>query len=171
MKTVSLFWIGTMLVLAATLQTSCSSSRTAVNSEQAQAVKQQIESRRYRISVNRMLPMKGPSQYLTSSYSLTVRGDTVISYLPYFGQAYSLPYGGGKGLNFESTVTVYSLSFDAKGTARISFQTRSENETFLYLIEIFVNGSSSIRVTSSNRQSVSFYGALEPEEAPPAVMI
>ncbi|MDR1337148.1 MAG: DUF4251 domain-containing protein, partial [Tannerella sp.] len=124
----------------------------------------------YRISVNRMLPVKGPSQYLTSGYSLTVRGDTVISYLPYFGRAYSLPYGGGKGLNFESTLTVYSLSFDAKGTARISFQTRSENETLLYLIEVFSNGSSVIRVTSNNRQSVSFYGTLEPEEAPSATM-
>lgn len=160
-----------IFVLAATIQISCSSSRTAAKSEQEQAVKQQIESRHYKISVNRMLPMKGPSQHLTSSYSLTIRGDTVISYLPYFGQAYNIPYGGGKGLIFESAITVYSLSFDAKGTAQISFQTRSENDVLLYRIEIYANGSSSIRVTSNNRQAISFYGILEPEEASPTVMI
>jgi hypothetical protein len=153
-----------MLVLMAAVQTSCSSSRATAKSEQAQAVKQQIESRHYRISVSRMLPMKGPSQHLTSNYSLTVQGDTVISYLPYFGQAYSVPYGGGQGLNFESDITVYSLSFDAKGTAQISFQTRSENDVLLYWIEVFTNGSSSIRVTSNNRQAISFYGTLESAE-------
>ncbi|MDR1675143.1 MAG: DUF4251 domain-containing protein [Tannerella sp.] len=164
MKTMHLVWIGTVIVLAATIQTSCSSSRATAVNEQAQAVKQQIESRQYKISVNRMVPVKGPSQYLTSSYSLTVRGDTVISYLPYFGQAYSIPYGGGKGLNFESVITDYSLSYDRKGTARISFRTRSENDVLLYRTEIFDNGSSSIRVTSNNRQAISFYGTLEPEE-------
>ncbi|MDR2138324.1 MAG: DUF4251 domain-containing protein [Tannerella sp.] len=165
-----LFW-GTMLVLSVAMQTSCSSSLATAKSEQAQTIKQQIESRHYRISVNRMQPLKGPSQYLTSSYSLTVRGDTIISYLPYFGRAYSIPYGGGKGLNFESTATVYTLSFDAKGTALISFRTRSENEVFLYRIEVFTNGASTIRVASDNRQSVGFYGTLEPEEAPPAIPI
>ncbi|MDR3194433.1 MAG: DUF4251 domain-containing protein [Tannerella sp.] len=162
MKTV--YFFGTVLLavlLTATGQTACTSARSASKGEQAQAVKQQIESRRYTVSVNRMVPMKAPSQYLTSNYSLTVRGDTVISRLPYFGQAYSVPYGGGKGLNFESTVTDYSLSFDAKGRAQISFRTRSENDVLLYRIEVFGNGSSSIRVSSNSRQSIGFYGTME----------
>ena len=43
--------------------------------------------------------MKGGSKHLTSDYSLEIRNDSVYSYLPYFGVAYNVPYGGGKGLN------------------------------------------------------------------------
>ncbi|MDR2469574.1 MAG: DUF4251 domain-containing protein [Tannerella sp.] len=171
MKTMYSYLTGTMLALAAAAGlTTCALSRT-VRDEQASAVRQQIESRRYKISVNRMLPGRGASQYLSSSYSLTVKGDTIISYLPFIGQAYSLPYGGGKGLNFESTITVYAVTFNARGTAQISLQTRSENDVLRYHIEIFDNGTSSIRVTSNNRQSISFYGRLEKEMPPGAISI
>jgi hypothetical protein len=159
MKKIGLF-LGTVMILTTTGQLSCSSSKTT-QEERAQIVKQQIESRRYRIGVDRMSPMQGPTKQLTSRYALTVKSDTVISYLPYAGRAYSLPYGGGKGLNFESLITDYSLTFDAKGTARISFHTNSENDTFLYNAEVFPNGKSTIRVTSNNRQGVTFYGELE----------
>jgi hypothetical protein len=114
-----------------------------------------------------MSPVKGASRHLTSNYALTVKGDTVVSYLPYFGQAYNIPYGGGKGLNFESTISVYTLSYDAKGTARISFQTRSEGETLHYNIQIFSNGSSNIHVSSTNRQAINFHGNLEREDPSP----
>lgn len=171
MKTMYSYLTGMAIALAAVAGlTTCALSKT-VRNEQASAVKQQIESRRYKISVNRMLPGRGPSQYLSSSYSLTVKGDTVISYLPFIGQAYSLPYGGGKGLNFESIITVYTVTFDAKGKAQISLQTHSENEALRYHIEIFDDGTSSIRVMSNNRQSVSFHGRLEKEMPPGAIHI
>jgi hypothetical protein len=171
MKTNQLLLTGAMIVLTAMGQMSCSSSKTASQSERAQTVKQQIESRHYMVAVNRMTPLSGPSRQLTSSYSLTIKGDTVISYLPYFGQAYSVPYGGGKGLNFEAHITVYTLSFDAKGTALISFQTRSEDDTYLYRIQIFNNGSSSIHVTPNNRQIIHFYGNLEQKERYPTYVM
>ncbi len=41
-----------------------------------------------------LLNMRGRSIPLTSLYSLEIRNDSVISYLPYYGRAYSIPYGG-----------------------------------------------------------------------------
>ena len=46
--------------------------------------------------------MKGRSRALTSDYSIEIRNDSVFSYLPYFGVAYNVPYGGGKGLIFNA---------------------------------------------------------------------
>jgi hypothetical protein len=151
------------IVWMATGLMACTSSKTAAQSERAQVVKQQVESRHYVISVNQMSPAGGASRHLTSSYSLTVRGDTVVSFLPYLGRAYSVPYGGGKGLNFEAPVEEYDLSFDAKGSARISFRTRSEGDTYLYRIRIFNNGSADIHVTANNRQAIRFYGTMDEE--------
>jgi len=146
--------------------TSCSSSNATAKNEQAQVVKEQIDSKHYTINVDRMLPMNGQSRQLTSSYSLTIKGDTVISHLPYFGQAYSVPYGGGKGLIFEAPITVYTLSFDNKSTGKISFQTRSEDDVYQFNVQIFNNGSTTIQVTPNNRQSISFYGDLDTTKKP-----
>lgn len=141
--------------------TSCSSSNAAAKNEQERVVKERVDSKHYTVNVDRMLPMNGKSRQLTSSYSLTIKGDTVISHLPYFGQAYNVPYGGGKGLIFEAPLTVYTLSYDGKGTAKISFQTRSEDDMYRFNVQIFNNGSTTIQVAPNNRQSISFYGDLD----------
>ena len=117
-----------------------------------------IEARAYIVDVNRMVPMKGGSKMLTSLYSLEIKGDTIISYLPYFGEAYNIPYGGCKGLNFKAVITRYNQQFDSKGKAVIEVETKNEEDTYLYAIEIFPGGSSSINVNSCNRQPISFYG-------------
>jgi hypothetical protein len=166
MKQIRLFLIGAIICLTALGQMSCSPSKAAARNERAEVIRQQIESGRYTIEVDRMLPMQGASQHLTTNYGLTIKDDTVISYLPYFGRAYSVPYGGGKGLNFEALVSDYSLAFDAKGIARISFRTRSDDDAYLYDAEVFNNGKATVRVMPGNRQGITFYGKLKEEVKP-----
>ena len=113
----------------------------------------------------RALPARGRSVTLTSPYSVEIRNDSVISYLPYYGRAYSIPYGGGEGLNFKAPLTDYKLEWDKKETAKIKFSARSEEDKFDFIIDVFSNGSSSIFVNMQNRQSISFQGELDmPEE-------
>ena len=103
--------------------------------------------------------MRGPSRHLTSNYSVEIRNDSVFSYLPYFGIAYSAPYGGrGKGLIFDEKITDHKLIFDKKGTANISFRTRTEEDSYIYWIKVFTSGSADVRVTPNNKQSISYYG-------------
>jgi len=109
--------------------------------------------------------MNGRSRELTSTYSLSINGDTINSHLPYFGTAYSVPYGGGQGLIFKAPIMVYSENFDAKGTADISIRTRSEDDNYVYRIQIFENGSTTIHVTPNNRQAITFYGNMELKKA------
>ncbi|MDR0845620.1 MAG: DUF4251 domain-containing protein [Tannerella sp.] len=166
MKTIRLFLTGGMMLLLTLGFFSCKSSGIAAGPEKKQAVKELIDSKHYTVDVNRMLPMSGKTQNLTSNYSLTVEGDSVISYLPYSGRAYSVPYGGGKGLNFNAKITDYSLSYDQKGTADISFLTDSGEDRYKYSVKIFANGSSVIQVTPNNRQSISYHGNLNEDEKP-----
>ena len=81
--------------------------RAARAAEQALKVKTALTQRRYKIDVNRMYPMNGNSRNVSYGYSVEVRNDTLISYLPYFGRAYNVPYGGGKGLNFSERIGSY----------------------------------------------------------------
>ncbi|MDR2472627.1 MAG: DUF4251 domain-containing protein [Tannerella sp.] len=124
-----------------------------------------IQSRDYVVEADYMSPMRSEGvRHLSTSYSLTVHGDTLVSYLPYYGEAYgNMPYGGDAGLNFTAEILEYNCSFDDKGTALIEIRVRNENINYKYLTQIFSNGSASISVNSDNRQSISFHGKLKTE--------
>lgn len=126
-----------------------------------QAVREAIDAKKYKIDVNRVMPMKGGSKHLTSDYSLEIRNDSIYSYLPYFGVAYTIPYGGGKGLNFNAPLSEYTSEYSKKGNARITLKVRNEEDNYIYNITIFPNGTSSIQVTPTNRQSISFSGEMD----------
>jgi len=68
---------------------SAQQSKKEKKEQKKEAVMKLIESENYKIDVNTAMPMRGRSIPLTSSYSLTIRNDSVISYLPYYGRAYS----------------------------------------------------------------------------------
>ena len=110
-----------------------------------------IENGRFTIKVDRALPMGGRTVNLTTPYSLEMRGDSAISYLPYFGRAYSLPYGGGDGMRFEESITDYQSTFDKKGTARIKFVARTKEDTSVSICKYFQNGSA---IISRNRRLI-----------------
>lgn len=140
-------------------------SKQEKKAQREKEVKEWIDGKRFTIEVDRALPLRGRSVHLTSPYSLEVRGDSVLSYLPYFGRAYSLPYGGGNGMRFEEPMTDYAVTYDKKGKTILLFDTKTDDDKYTFYIEIYPNGSATIQVTPVNRQSISYYGELTgPEE-------
>ena len=143
----------------------CSSFKGLTKEEKASkeiALREAIENRSYNIDVNRMVPVSGSTRTLTSQYSLEIKGDSINSHLPYLGRAYSVPYGGGEGLIFKSDILDYQLTYDNRGKAVIEFKTKTKEDQFVYNVEIFSNGSTTINVRSNNRQSISFCGTASP---------
>jgi len=154
-------------ILLSIIMSGCSSARGLTKEEKVAKeteIREAIENRAYKIDVDRVIPMSGNSRTLTSLYSLEINNDKVKSHLPYFGRAYSIPYGGGEGLIFESTITDYKSSFDSKGKAVIEFKTSTKEDQYVYNVEIFTNGTTSINVKSNNRQSISFHGKASPKK-------
>ena len=148
---------------ACAMLSGCASAeeRAARAAEQAAKVTKALEARDYKIAVNRMYPMKGSSRSVSYGYSVEVRNDSLISYLPYFGGAYNVPYGGGKGLNFSERIGSYRESQKNNGERQIEINVTNEEDTYIYLIKIFSNGNSSIDVTSRQRDHISYSGELE----------
>ena len=87
-----------LLVMLAGIPTLSAQTKKEKKEQKKEAVRQLIVSEDYKIDVNTAMPMRGRSIPLTSQYSLQIRNDSVFSYLPYYGRAYSVPYGGGSGL-------------------------------------------------------------------------
>ena len=78
-------------------------SKQEKKEQKKEAIKKLIASENYKIDVRTAMPMRGRSIPLTSPYSLEIRNDSVISYLPYFGR------GGVSGL-FEKLLQLVVLA-------------------------------------------------------------
>ena len=97
---------------------------------------------------------------MSPDFSLEVRGDTLVSYLPYFGRAYSLPYGGGKGLNFTAPISEYRTTKERNGATLITMKAINEEDVYLFRLEIFSNGSTTIDLRPRERESISYSGQM-----------
>ena len=152
-----------MALLAAVLLCGCATSeeRAAQKAEQVKKVTAALNRRQYKIAIARMYPMNGPSKTVTYGYSVEVKNDSLFSYLPYFGRAYNVPYGGGKGLNFSAPIGSYQEEVAKNGKRRIEIGLTNEEDTYLYILEVFDNGSSTVSVMSRQREQISYSGDME----------
>ena len=152
-----------MAVLALGVLTSCATAkeRAARAAEQAKKVTAALNDRHYVIAIDRMIPMRGSSKNVSYGYSVEVRNDSLISYLPYFGQAYNVPYGGGNGLNFSERIGSYHENQVKDGKWHIDIDVTNEEDTYRYQIDVFDNGSSSISVESRQRERISYSGEMD----------
>ena len=127
-------------------------------SEKERVVREIVDSGRIKIDVDRAVPMAGRSVNLTSPYSLEIHGDSILSYLPYFGRAYSAPYGGGEGLTFKEVATEKEQTSEKKGSSEIKFRVKTKEDVYMFRVEVYPNGSVTINVTPVNKQAITFYG-------------
>ena len=152
-----------LLAMLAGIPTLSAQTKKEKKEQKKEAVRQLIVSENYKIDVNTAMPMRGRNITLSSPYSLEIRNDSVFSYLPYYGRAYSVPYGGGSGLIFNAPLKEYTMDLDKKGNAVIKFSARSSEDFFEFSAKVFSNGTASIDVIMQNRQSISYRGELDTE--------
>ncbi len=131
--------------------------REAEVTRQVQAA---LDARQYTIAVDWMRPLGGMPRHVSSDYELKVNGDKVDCYLPYVGEAYRLPYGGGKGLNFKSDILNYTVSKTTSNRYVIEFDVNNNEDIYHYRIDMFTNGKSIIDVIARDKDAVSFDGEM-----------
>ena len=131
-------------------------------SEKEANIKTLIDAHRYTFKAQSVHPSRGRTVQLNSDYDLRVSGDTVRSYLPYFGRAYSAPLDGrGGGFDFTSNKFEYVQKERKKGGWDITIRPKDVNDVRELFLTVFENGSASLRVTSNNREPISFNGFVE----------
>ena len=136
--------------------------KAAREAREAQMVLENIQSGNFRIDIARMYPVRGTSQHVTN-YSLTVKenGTVLNSHLPYIGQAWRVPYGGGHALNFEDKISSYNVVQTRKDGYEIRIFIKTDEDEHLYLLTVFTNGRASLEVQSGNRERISYSGEMD----------
>lgn len=153
-----------MTVFAALLLTACGTGNGLTKAEREAAVTRQVQegldTRHYTIAVDWMKPLGGMARHVSSNYELKVMGDKVDSYLPYVGEAYRLPYGGGKGLNFKGDIENYSITYPTSNRSHIEFKVNNGEDVYYFRIDVFNNGKSIIDIIAQDRDAISFDGEM-----------
>jgi hypothetical protein len=135
-----------------------SSTITLAQKMDKAAVQKAVNSKHFVFKAQTVLPMSGTTRFLTSDYEVRLLGDSLISYLPYFGRAYNLAYGEGGGIDFTSTKFDYEVRARKKGGWDITIDTKDVKNYQRLNFTISDNGYASLQVTSNNRQPISFNG-------------
>jgi hypothetical protein len=152
-------------MLATMMLASCGGASKAVRSEadkaNAEVVTSMLEKKVYKMDFDRGYPTAGPSIPLNSRYYVSIIRDKVESFLPYFGRAYNIPYGGGEGLSFTAPITDYKMTQDRKGRWVVTFNARTAEDRYQFRIEIYPTGSAYLSVTATQKQTMSFSGHID----------
>lgn len=126
---------------------------------QDQSIKKIIESRDYIFKAQTATPQSGRTRQLTSEYTLKILEDSIIADLPYFGRAYSAPANlVGGGFQFTSIKFNYKAVPGKKDSWEINIKPEDTNGGENMSLTVYNNGRADLKVTSRDRQFISFSG-------------
>jgi Domain of unknown function (DUF4251) len=125
-----------------------------------------IETKNFIFKASSATPQRGRMRQLTSEYELVVRPDTMVSFLPYFGRAFTAPINPSEGgIKFTSTNFTYAGEKKKRGW-EIKIKPKDVSDVTTLYLTVFENGSASLRVNCVNRTPISYNGIVE-EGKPP----
>jgi hypothetical protein len=126
------------------------------------ALKNLLNSRSFVFKAQSAWPLQGTVIQLTPGFDMKIIGDSINTYLPYFGRSYQASYANGNGgINFTSTKFEYKLKDNSKGSWELIIKPTDNREINQLIYSVSKNGFATLQVTSNNRQAISFYGVIE----------
>lgn len=158
-----------MAVATALLLVACGTQRLSVAEKaarleaQAQQVDSLVRGMRFGVEVSAAFPQRGNMVNLNYDYGIQVHGDTLRSYLPYYGRAYQIPYGGGKALDFSERIRRRTLSQGKKGEQLLQMWVENDEDAYVYTLKVYPGGSIDLTVESHQRDRIRFTGRLTAE--------
>lgn len=125
------------------------------------ALKSILNSRQFVFKAQSAWPLQGTVIQLTSGYDMKVLQDSINTYLPYFGRAYTSGYGTEGGIHFTSKKFDYRIREKSKGGWDITIKPSDTRDVSELTYSVSANGYATLQVISNNRQAISYYGVIE----------
>lgn len=97
-------------------------------------------------------------QLNTREYDVKFLPDFIVSYMPFYGRAYSgVGYGGDNGLKFEGKPEEFTVT-KGKKNFQVNAVVIGENDVYTLSLSVGFEGSASLTITSNNRSPISYSG-------------
>jgi len=129
--------------------------------KKAEQIKTLLDDKFFVFNATHMMPMGGGSKYLNYDYDVTVKNDTVVSYLPFFGRAYHVEYGA-RNLGFDFTQPIEEYKKEKKDDGYlVELKVKNGMDQVNFSFHISELGYTTLNVNSTNRQAISYYGMID----------
>jgi len=141
-------------------QTDKKSQREQNRIEKQKQIEALVNSKEFVFEATYALPQGGKSIYLTgSSYTVKFHPDTIESYLPFFGRAYSVDYGGEGGIKFIGKPTEFNVETrKAEKGYDINATIKAPKDYYKLHLSVSPGGTATLIVDSNQRSSISYQG-------------
>lgn len=151
------------IFLAVWIPVGCGTKQTASQRQAvSEEVRQRIENSDFTFKAVYAYPTGFKSIYLSPYYDVRVSPDTVQTYLPYYGRAYTAPMDPREGgIKFTSTDFDYRIDAKKRGNRQVTIRTKDTGREIVLHFDIWENGQARLSITDANRQSISFSGSIE----------
>jgi hypothetical protein len=135
--------------------------------ERRKAVNDLMDIKNFVFVPTKAFPMGGSAIDLTTgNYSVKFSPNRIISYMPFFGEAYNIDYRGDPGFKFDLKPSDFDISrlksdkgFDVKASVSLP------SDNIKLRMEVGAEGTSTLTVLSDKRNSISYFGYIkEPEQ-------
>jgi len=129
--------------------------------EKTAEIQKLLSQRRFTFIVQTVQPMRGGAIINpTGGYELVVKKDTLNSYLPYYGRAYTAPMNPSDSpLTFTTTEFTYSVENKKKGRKDITIVPKNRAQySRQILLSISEQGYATLLITSNNRDPITYTG-------------
>jgi hypothetical protein len=125
-----------------------------------------IDSKQFVFIANRALPMGGASIDLTTNSNyVKFNPDYIDSYMPFFGEAYSVDYNVDTGVKFEGKPEMFTIKRLKKNRGYdILTKVSLVRDTYDLRLEVGLEGNSTLTISSFNRSTISYNGQIVPPE-------
>jgi hypothetical protein len=117
-----------------------------------------LKNRNFVFTANSANPMRGSVVQLTSTYDLILTGDTVKTFLPYYGRSYTAPINAEGGIKITSTDFKYNVADKRKKRWNITIAPNDNKDVQQMLLSVSEDGYATLRVISTNKDPISFNG-------------
>jgi hypothetical protein len=126
----------------------------------AATVRTMVDSGKFVFVAQTMVPSGGASRPLDNSYDVKVSRNSVVTYLPYFGRAYTGIMPNETGVNFTSASFDYKSKFRKKKW-EINIRPKDTRNVKELQFTVFDNGTATLTLVPANKQSITYYGYLK----------
>ncbi|WP_447640762.1 MULTISPECIES: DUF4251 domain-containing protein [Chitinophagaceae] len=160
--------LGLSAILVLVILYSCNSAKTAQRTKANQdSIAAWWQNKNFAFHATNAQPMSGRNINLTSDYTLEMRNDSIIAWLPYFGRSFVAPTnpmdGGIKFATNNYTVKdekfekkMYKMTITPKGLPAFE-NTKDVQQMWL---SVGIDGYGTLQIQSLNQTPISYYGYL-----------
>jgi hypothetical protein len=127
--------------------------------EQESPVQKMMKDKQYIFKAQSYSSSSVPARTLTIDYDLKIKPDSVIAFLPYFGQSYTAQINQTDGgIKFRSARFDYSGDEKKKGKWQVTIRPKDVRDVSQLFMTVFPDGSAMLQVMSSGREAMTFNG-------------